>query len=73
MAKGGREYKSEFNTTAPNNENKDELIDKNINFDNQDMHKSWPMVKGCLILAAAITAFIFISLYIFKNFHQYFG
>lgn len=52
-------------------ENND-MIDKSISFDRRDMHKSWPMIKGCMMLAAALAGFAFLSIYVFKNFKNWF-
>lgn len=49
-----------------------ELIDKNINFEQRDMHKTWPLVKGCLMFIAVAAAFIFISTYVFNNWSSWF-
>ncbi|MEI6233383.1 MAG: hypothetical protein WCT04_10040 [Planctomycetota bacterium] len=62
-------------SSAPNKNsksNESDLIDKDISFDNRDMHKSWPMIKGCLILVASLIAFVFFSLYIFRTFKEWF-
>lgn len=48
--------------------NRDDLIDEDINFENQNMHKTWPMIKGCGLLVLLLTGFIALSLYVFKTF-----
>ncbi len=60
MAKSGPDSKSQ------NNENND-MIDRSISFDQRDMHKSWPMVKGCLMLVGIIVGFVVVSIYVFKH------
>jgi hypothetical protein len=45
-----------------------DMIDKNISFDHRDMHKTWPLVKGCLMLAAGVVGFIVLSMYVFRTF-----
>lgn len=68
-----REYKSEFNTTGPKGDGKsDELIDKDINFENRNMHGSWPFIKGCLTLIGIVSAFIIISTWVFRNWSNWF-
>ena len=54
-----------------NNPNSD-LMDKDINFDNRDMHKTWPLVKGCGMLLGGVVGFILISKYVFKHFANWF-
>jgi hypothetical protein len=49
-----------------------DMIDKSISFDRRDMHKSWPMVKGCMLLIGAVTGFAFLSIFVFKNFKNWF-
>lgn len=58
---------------VPNKDALPDLIDKSINFDNQNMHRTWPMIKGCLMLIGAVALFIIISTYVFSNFGSFFG
>ena len=50
-----------------------EMIDKDISFEQRDMHKTWPLVKGCLLLLGGTIAFIWFSSYIFKTFRSWFN
>lgn len=50
----------------------DDMIDKSISFDQRDMHKSWPMVKGCGMLIGIVVGFVLLSIYVFKNFASWF-
>ncbi|HLX60090.1 MAG TPA: hypothetical protein VKX17_02290 [Planctomycetota bacterium] len=56
----------------PNAETDQNMIDKSISFEKRDMHKAWPMVKGCGLLIAGLIGFIYLSIYVFKNFSNWF-
>jgi len=57
----------------PKNKNaKSDLIDESISFEQRDMHKTWPFIKGCLMLFLGLGAFIMFSIFIFKKFSDWF-
>ncbi len=58
------------NPKSPNNDS--DLMDKDISFEQRDMHKSWPMVKGCALLILTIVVFVYLSMWIFKAFKEWF-
>jgi hypothetical protein len=49
-------------------ENSSDMIDKDISFAQRDMHKSWPMIKGCGMLILGVIVFVFLTMYVFKHF-----
>ena len=53
------------------NESQD-MIDKSISFDKRDMHGTWPFIKGCLIFGAGLAGFVYLSIYVFKNWKNWF-
>lgn len=52
----------------PKSEDKNaDLIDKSISFEDRDMHKMWPMIKGILFLVGIIVGFLILSYYVFNH------
>ena len=49
------------------NSNDSDLIDRNISFDDRDMHKMWPMIKGLLFLGGIVVGFLLLSYYVFNH------
>jgi hypothetical protein len=50
-----------------------DLMDKDISFEQRDMHKTWPLIKGCMLLGGIAIAFIWFSMYFFKAFRSWFN
>ena len=55
-----------------NQSDSSDMIDKSISFDQRNMHGTWPFVKGCLMLAGGVAGFVFLSIYVFKNYKNWF-